>query len=82
MQSIISEVEDMLVRFVRERVSHQEWQDIKTEKHITAMLSYDDECEMKDYVWREVMYMVRWGSVLREVKEMARSVLSDEEESD
>jgi hypothetical protein len=42
----------------------------------------DDECEMKDYVWREVMYMVRWGSVLREVKEMARSVLSDEEESD
>jgi hypothetical protein len=70
MASIIVDLQDAIVQFVRQRVQADKWKDLTTSCSILRELERDDG-ELKEYFWTELLYAVRWSDVLHDVETLA-----------
>jgi hypothetical protein len=72
MASILVDLQDAIVQFVRQRVQADKWKDLTTSCSILRELERDDG-ELKDHFWTELLYAVRWSPVLHEVEQLAKT---------
>jgi hypothetical protein len=79
MASILVDLQDAIVQFVRQRVQADKWKDLTTSGDIMRELDRDDS-ELKDHFWTELLYAVRWSDVLDDVETLA--IQNQEEEAD
>jgi hypothetical protein len=79
MADILLEVEDSLVKFVRERIPLNEWRSMNSSGRVLDALDEDSENELKDHFWNQLISSVRWFSVLDEIDRMRQNVLGDTE---
>jgi hypothetical protein len=79
MAEIVSDVENALVKFVRDRIPLNEWRSMSTSGNILDALDEDSENELKDHFWNELIASVRWYNVLDEIERMRHNVLGDTE---
>jgi hypothetical protein len=82
MAHIMSDVEDALVQFVRERIPVNEWKRMTTSGHILGALDEESENELKDHFWNQLIASVRWYTVLDDIERMADKVIESESDSE
>jgi len=70
MAFILVDLQDAIVQFVRQRVQPDKWKDLTTSGDIMRELDRDDS-ELKDHFWTELLYAVRWSTVLHDVETLA-----------
>jgi hypothetical protein len=81
MASILVDLQDAIVQFVRQRVQADKWKDIKTRGDILREMTDDDLDELKDHFWTELLYAVRWSDVLDDVEILATQHQEEEPET-
>ena len=70
MADIILDLQEALVRFTKERVPPELWENMDTRVNIERQLEDDSLSELKDHFWNELLNAVRWNEVRDEIEEM------------
>lgn len=84
MASIILDLQDALVTFVKQKVPPHRWETLTQRSAIERELEDDSVNELKDHFFAELMDAVRWRDVLDDVEELVRQnqEIQGEEEAD
>jgi hypothetical protein len=70
MADIVLDLQEALVRFTKERVPPELWENMDTRVNIERQLEDDSLSELKDHFWNELLNAVRWNEVRDEIEEM------------
>jgi hypothetical protein len=72
MGSIILDLQDALVTFVKERLPPHRWEYLTNRFAIEREMEDDSLSELKDHFWNELMDAVRWSAVVEDIEELVR----------
>jgi hypothetical protein len=83
MGSIILDLQEALISFVKQKVPPERWEDMTSRARIERELEEDCLSDLKDHFWSELMNAVRWNEVRDEIEEMLilhRQQMDEEED--
>jgi hypothetical protein len=72
MGSIIRDLQDALVTFVKQRLPPHRWEYLTNRFAIEREMEDDSLSELKDHFWNELMDAVRWSAVVEDIEELVR----------
>ena len=72
MASIIVDLQDALLSFVKQKVSPHKWEYLTRRSAIENELAEDCLSDLKDHFFDELMNAVRWSEVVDDIEEMVR----------
>ena len=72
MASIIVDLQDALVSFVKQKVPQHKWEYLTRRSAIENELAEDCLSDPKDHFFDELMNAVRWSEVVDDIEEMVR----------
>jgi len=78
--NILSEVEDSVITFVKERVPSHKWSSLIHRFAIEREMEDDDITELKDFVFDLVMDSLRWSSIVSDIQSSIEDTEDEEEE--
>ena len=77
--NILSETEEAVFTFVKERVPSHKWKHILTRTHIEREMEDDDIEEIKEFVFDLVMNSLRWTKVVNDIQDIVEESEPEEE---
>lgn len=72
MGSIILDLQDALVTFVKQRLPPHRWEYLTNRFAIEREMEDDSLSDLKDHFWNELMDAVRWSAVVEDIEELVR----------
>lgn len=82
MSTILNNLEDALIEFVKYRVPQGEWEQITNSASVLNRLDEESEDELRNHFWNELIGSVRWSSVIAGVQELLENADTQPDEAE